>query len=497
MNLNIGKFCLFFCCIVPIILPASSHNLEKLSDLNSPKATPTCTPNSKISTPEKNSRAQPSSQQIRNLSDIAAKSIIATALDNRSEFQSISNLSVHRPQKRKRLSNSTLSETEINQIFAGYTPGKNKKNETFSENSSVSAEIIKASFKKDPTLLTVSELIENFTNKRLEKESKLEASLNDCSKKINEIKNGRVLIKALSVATPLMTAYVLTKADPQSRFGIVAATSVLSALPTIAGALGTLFIMWKIDKALHYGADILRADMIKFRAIDKKEVAKQIQEMNKIIQQEVADRIQGDQDVRKQNLTSLASEVKNLETKFSTMSHHLELAQLDLDHARNDLLTMAPEVNKAVKNSNELKGFLATQIFPTLQSIQGQVAIMRQREESQSYTNPLADNIEYNLENKTVEHKSQTPSVATQKANGIQSKPSKSPVPLISAESLFGKNTSAFQDQFRHKKTDPSSIQTTDQAAKKYNPAVTAAKGLNIARYFWGNNGAKVTENKN
>ncbi len=489
MNLNIDKLCLFFCCIVPIILPASSPDLEELSSLNSPKARLICSPNLKINRSEINSGGQPSSQQIRNLSDITAKNIIETALDNR--FKSISNVPVNRPQKRKRLSDENLSTSEINELFAGYTPGKNKNNDTFSETSSISSEIIKASFKKDPTILTASQLIDNFRKNQLEKQTKLEISLNDCNQKINEIQKGRILIKALSVATPLVTAYALTKADPQSRFGLVAATSVLSALPTIAGALGTLFIMWKVDKALHYGSDILREDVMKFRAIDKKEIAKQIQDITKAIQQETADRIQGDQEVRKQNLTSLAIEVKNLETKFSAMSNHLELAQLDLDHARNDLSTMAPEVHTALKNSNDMKGFLATQIFPTLQSVQRQVTSMRQHEESQFYSNPLADTIEYCINKHPDEHKSDTHPITMQRADGIKLKSSKPEAPLTSAESFFATNASAFQDQFRRKKPDSSA-----QVTKKTSPAARAAQGLNIARYLWGNNQANKTENK-
>ena len=499
MNLNLGKFCLLFCCIVPIILPASSPDLEKLAAADSYQMRTISPQNLPAGSREKFSDTKPSSQDIRNLSDITAKQIVATALHNRSQFRAISNDTANQSRKRKRVSSSNLSDSKIQKIFAGYTPGKNRNPDTFSETSSISAEIIKASFKKDPTILTIPELIRNSEINRLERECKLAAHLNDRNKKINEIANGRMLVKALSVATPLMTAYVLTKSDPQSRFGIVAATSILSALPTIAGALGTLFIMWKIDKALHYGADILRTDMMKFRDIDKKEVAKQVQEINKAIQKEVADRIQGDQDVRKQNLTSLEKGTKDLELKLTSMSHNLELTQLDIDHARNDLSTMAPQVHTSLQNTAELKGFLASQIFPTLQSIQSQVTTMRQNEEAKNYSNPLADNIAYHINKDAVEHKSDTPPATIQRSDGIKLRQSKSPVPLISAESFFGQNASAFQNQFRSPKPASSTGAVAD-ATIKDTPTGQASRTTqivqNVQNYFWGSSAAKAAQNQ-
>ena len=237
----------------------------------------------------------------------------------------------------------------------------------------------------------------------------------------------------------------------------------------------------------------------KLNPLDKKEVAKQVQEINKAIQKEVADRIQGDQDVRKQNLTSLEKGTKDLELKLTSMSHNLELTQLDIDHARNDLSTMAPQVHTSLQNTAELKGFLASQIFPTLQSIQSQVTTMRQNEEAKNYSNPLADNIAYHINKDAVEHKSDTPPATIQRSDGIKLRQSKSPVPLISAESFFGQNASAFQNQFRSPKPASSTGAVAD-ATIKDTPTGQASRTTqivqNVQNYFWGSSAAKAAQNQ-
>jgi len=463
MNLNLGKFCLFFCCIVPIILPASSPKLE-----NSPGFYPIQIPspgrqNSRVNSPAHS----PTPKTTRNLSDITSEELNAMLLQIKPQSPAQGDLqSISSSPHSKKSSRLKLSKTEIKELFKGYTPGKNRSGDTFSETSSVSAEVVKTSLSKEPKILTIPELIRSSAANRLKRlnEKEVAEKIKSHEANIKAMQRGRQFLTACAVTTPIFISSLLLKSEPQSRFGVAAAASILSMLPTIAGGLGTIFVFYKLDRALHYGADILRIDVEKWRSEDKDKIAKQFKAYGKMLDQEIADRIQGDKDIRKENLTVLNNEVSQLKTKFTQFSHNLEAAQIDVAHARNELTIITPQIHTAAQNSQDLKSFIATQIFPTVEKIQQQVAKMVAYNE-QPTINPLADNIEFNNELNTVyissdseqEHKSHTPPAKMARRNALKLNNPKHQALPTSSEDYFGAHAQSFMDQFRKKKATPDS----------------------------------------
>ncbi len=449
MNITLGKFYLLCYCIVPIVLPASSQDLKKITGLHSPHSTPACSPSSRVNPPVQG--------QVENLSDITSQQFIAISLPQ-TKLENKSACSSPRSQKS---SQSRLSEAELKEIFKGYTPGKNNRNETRSETSSISAEIVKASFNKETKKLTIPELIRNSAESRLkkDKDKKVAEKIKSHEQKMHSMQNSRNLIKVCALATSIATSSLLIKSEPRSRFGVGAAMSIVSMLPSIAGGLGAVYALYRVDRALHYGSDVLREDVKKWRNKDSDKIAKQFENYQKIIDQEIADRIQGDKDVRKAGLTNLDKEVGDLQTQFTEVSRLLGSAQSNVAHARDEIATIVPQVHAASQNSQDLKAFIATQIFPTIQKIQQQVGTMRAYNEHPAI-NPLADSIEYaqNLNQVYIssdsdeENSAKTPPTGITRSNALRLEQPKNPTPPVSADSYLLQHADSFQNQFRRKK---------------------------------------------
>ena len=514
MNLNLGKFYIFFCCIVPIILPASSPKLENNTGFYPIQASSPSHPNSRIISSQ--------SQQFRSLNDVTSEQFNAMFLQHSSQSHVKQDIqSANSSPRSQKSGKSRLNETELKEIFKGYTPGKNRAGDNFSDTSSISAEVMKTSFNKNGQILTIPELIRNSAASRLKKLNNKEIAQNiriSAASRLNEERNkeiaesikshevniqmmqkGRKFLTACALATPLVVSSLLTKSEPQSRFGIVAATSVLSILPTIAGCLGTLFVFYKIDKALHCGADILRADVKKWRIEDKEKFTKQFQAYGKMLDKEIVDRIQGDKDIRKENLTTLDKEVSDLKVKFTQLSHNLEKAQIDVAHARDEISIIGPQVHRASQNTQDLKGFIATQIFPAVEKIQHQVTAMRMYNE-QPAINPLADSIEFNNELNQVyissdseqEHKSHTPPAKMVKRNALRLNNPKNQDLPISAEDYFGAHAESFMNQFKTKKPASSSTKVSQSSHGTSDAAKTTTDTSAVAA---ANKAQKIDKN--
>lgn len=397
MNFYKDYFCILILCITPIVLDAV--DIDKLAALHRQREQSYCPSNTPISSrsssPTKNVSQTCSPQNIKNYSDIVAKQIVAKALDNQIQARA--------------------EHYDIDKATAFVHPGIAKI---------MKAERAQALLKRQEsnkpisTFCSIPPHLKRDINDQL-KTNKLIASIE--IEKIKEKRNATILkiekisdykFKAFTGAALTATAASLLVAQkniPQHRIVGVDDALIIQFVSSVVTAIIPMVtvgcLIWKVESWIRSG------DQAKIKAI-KIEHSREIQEVlktmernkaeiQKAIDKEIADRIKSNQNIKREcldNITAttheLTRKVNDFESKVNNLSGHLEATQNAIVNANHKMSEMAPNVATALQNSHELKSFIATQIFPSIKSIESQITTMQEREEN--YIDPLlADNIEH------------------------------------------------------------------------------------------------------
>jgi hypothetical protein len=418
MNFSISKLYAILFCIVPTILQASNQDIDRLTAYLHPALA------NKIRSeaiPLERQRVRPpyppnsptNSQKIRNLSDITAKKIVATALSNVVQYHA----------------SSSSNKSIIKSKSCSDLQSSHQTSYQSSKKWSLSKEIMQSS-------------IEQIKEKQNKKIRELE--------KMSHYKLLGIKTCTTTTAAILIAAQKNSLKTRVAGFDDVLIVQLISSVLPAAISVGTILLAtWKLESWIRSG------DQAKIKAI-KLQHSTEMHEVVKMIDKERADRITADeqekterikinQDIRQECLKNITTSTTDLRNKVTALSSFLETTQDAIVHARTEISEIAPKVTLSLQNTHDLKSFIAMQIFPAINNIQTQVSAMREREEAT--INPLADNIEHAIARDADEEKSESPINHPRKMTRQRS---------LSVPNNLHVNSNDFQNQFKTKsKNEP------------------------------------------